>query len=122
MTTAYVSLNSIHLTPSAKDKTGTKIGRSVVNANGGRTWVQRLDSGSVAIHKRSWDLKFENVIEANRTAVENLFLLAATVPFVDENGNSYTVQCEADGYNDSFSFRSAAGDLYYTVSIKVFQI
>lgn len=117
-----VSLGGVLLTPSGKEKTLRKIGRLRENANGGREWIQRVDGDGEPIVKRDWSLSFDGVLEANRAAVEALFLADTTAPFRDENGETFTVQCEADEYSDSFSFRDQAGNMYYSVDLKLHQV
>ena len=46
----------------------------------------------------------------------------AVATFRDENGESFTVQCEADEYSESFDFRDQIGNLYYTIEISIHQI
>lgn len=117
-----VSLGGVTLTPSKKVKKIAKVGALQEDANGGREWIQRVDGGSNPIVKRTWELTFDLVINAMRAQLEALFLANATATFRDENGESFTVQCEADEYSESFEKRSAAGDLYYTVQITIHQI
>lgn len=117
-----VSLGGVLLTPSKKDKKIAKIGKLQAAANGGRTWVQRVDGASQPIVKREWNLSFERVPNSVRAQVEALFLVNATATFRDENGESFTVQCEADEYKDSFDFRDQNGNLYYSIDITLHQV
>lgn len=118
---AGIFLNGVEFFPSDAQKTTEKIGAVHIAANGNRTWIQRVDAGSNPIHKRQWTIPWKDVPEAVRAAVEAIFLLATTFPYVDQHGTSYTVQCEADGYNESVTTIAPDGTLYYDVELTVYQ-
>lgn len=118
---AGIFLNSTEFFPSDAPKTTEKIGVLLQGANGKRTWVQRVTSGGAAIHKRQWQISWNDVDATVRAAVEAIFLLATTFPYVDQHGTTYTVQCEADGYSDAVTTIAPDGTLYYDVELTIYE-
>ena len=118
---AGVFLNSVEFFPTDVPKETTKIGKALVMDNGDRHWVQRVDVSSNPIHKRKWDLTWQDVAEATRAAIEAVALLATTFTYVDQHGTSYTVQCEETAYKDKVSYISPGNVLYYNVDLTIYQ-
>jgi hypothetical protein len=100
--------------PSDVQKTITKIGVSLAMADGSRRWVQRAN-------KHTWAISWERVNVFVRGAVEAVALLGTTFAFVDQDGFSHTVQCEADAYSDSVAAISPDNTLYYDISLTVLE-
>ena len=118
---ATISLNGTTFGPSTIAVEIEKIGTEQVGADGTRNWMQRLDGSSQPIHKRTWTLTWEKVLAALRTSIRSVFLLATTFTYIDEDGTSYTVQCEKQDYKDTIAFISASGTLYYNVTLTIRQ-
>jgi hypothetical protein len=103
--------------PSKAPFTLKRIGRTLVAANGARTFVDR------GTDKRVWVLSWENADPADRTAVRALALLSTTFTFTDEEGVSYTVQVEEDdAYTHEPSFTKSDNGLLYDLSITLRQV
>lgn len=101
--------------PSKIEMTMIKVGKTKVNANGGRTFVARAIAG-VPIRKRTWVLSWEKATSVERNAVRALAAVATTFAFTDEEGTAYTVQIEEDAYGHSPSFTKADNSLLYDLS------
>lgn len=113
----YDGLSGRPCPPSAIDLTIAKIGKTMVNANGGRVFVARAVAG-VPIRKRTWVLSWEKATSVERNAARALVAVATTFPYVDEEGTSYTVQMEEDDpYGHSPSFTKHDNSLLYDLSI-----
>lgn len=109
-----VTLNGTTFYPSDVPKTLTKVGKSLVSVNGTRTWIHRG-------HKRSWELSWNTVSNTVRGQVQTIALLTSTFTFVDQLSVSYTVQCEADCYQESVAFISRDGTLYYDLTLTIYE-
>jgi hypothetical protein len=117
-----ITLNGTAIYPSDAPKKKTKIGKTQINANGGRLFIQRTTGGGTPIFKSSWDLKWDDVPEATRAAIETLANVTTSMTYVDQHGTSYTVQTEEDAYTDSVSTISSDGTLYYNVTLTIFEV
>jgi hypothetical protein len=111
---AGISLNGTTFHPSDIQADELKIGESLVARSGARTWVQY---GT----KRSWDLSWKNVAKATRDAVRTIFRLTTTFPYVDEDGVSVTVQCEASGYSSSVATIEDAATVRYDLKLTIYE-
>lgn len=108
--------------PSKIDLTIQKIGKTMVSANGGRTFVART-SGGVPIRKRTWTLSWEHGSTVDRNAVRALLAVATTFTYADEEGTSYTVHVEEDdAYTHAPSFTKADNSLLYDLSITLKEV
>lgn len=119
---AGITLNGTTFYPSDVPKTIEKIGVSLVAANGSRTWVQRTTAAGAAIHKRVWVIPWRGVSNTVRAAVQTIFLLTAPFTFVDHLGTSYTVQCEADGYDETVSLVQTDSINYYDITLTIYEV
>lgn len=115
-----VTLNSLNVYPSDIQLTTRKIGVLLVMASGARVWVNRL-SGATPIMKRQWELTWDGTTAAERTTVAAVFDYAVPFAFVDQYGESYTVQCEEDGYSESVALIAGDGTLYYDLSLTLLE-
>lgn len=118
---ATISLNGTTFGPSKIAVEIEKIGAEQIGADGHRNWMQRLDGSNQPIHKRTWTLTWEKVLAALRTSIRNVFLLGTSFTYVDEDGTSYTVQCEKQDYKDDIAFVGAGPTLYYNVTLTIRQ-
>jgi hypothetical protein len=115
--TTYDGLSGRPCPPSTNDMTIAKIGKTMVNANGGRTFVARA-VGGVPIRKRTWVLAWEKATSVERNAVRALVAVAAAFTYTDEEGTSYTVQVEEDDpYQHAPAFTKHDNSLLYDLSI-----
>jgi hypothetical protein len=120
--TTYNGSGGNPLPPSKNPMTIAKIGKTMVNANGGRVFVARVVAG-VPIRKRTWVLSWEKATSVERNAVRALVALATTFTYADEEGTSYTVQVEEDDpYNHAASFTKADNSLLYDLSITLREV
>jgi hypothetical protein len=116
-----ILLNGTAYTPSGITVNVEKIGMLIKNARGGRTFVQRTTSGGAPIVKHIWELEWDGATETIRNQLMVIGKLSTTFTLRDPEGNSWTVQTEADSYSDSWMFQSAAGVMYYRVSLKLYE-
>lgn len=116
-----ITLNGTTIYPSDAPKKKSKIGKTQVSANGGRTLIHRTTSGGVPIFKSSWDLSFQMITEARRAVIEGLANVTTTMAYVDQHGTSYTVQTEEGAYSDSIALIALDGSLYYNVSLTLME-
>ena len=116
-----MSLNGVAIFPSDASKKKSKVGKSQVTANGGRTFIHRVNVSAVPIYKSAWDLQWDGVTETIRAQIEALANVATTMAYVDQHGTTYTVQTEEDAYSDSVTTISGATGLalYYRVSLAI---
>jgi hypothetical protein len=105
--------------PTGLTRKEEKIGRVLVAANGARTWVQRVDGSSNPIRKRTWEIAWDKANETTRAALRTLNALATTWTFVDQLGTSYTVQTEAEDYEEEYAMTDSANNLYYRCKLTV---
>jgi len=115
-----VTLNGTTIYPSDVAMQESKIGKTQINANGGRTFIHRTSGGS-PIYKRQWDLSFDTITEARRAALRTLSRVTTTMTFVDDTGASSTVQTEDGAYSQSVAFIALDGSLYYNVSLTLYE-
>jgi hypothetical protein len=118
---AGIFLNGTEFFPSDAPKETTKVGKALIMDNGDRHWVQRVDGSSNPIHKRKWELNWQDVGNSVRAAVEAIALLATTFTYTDQHGTSYTVQCEEGAYKDKISYIGTGNVLYYNVDLTIYQ-
>lgn len=112
-----ITLNGTNLFPTDAPKKKSKVGKTQVNANGGRVFLHRTTTGGTPIFKSQWELTWADATEAQRTAIEAFAHVVTTMVFVDQHGTSYTVQTEEDAYDDSVSIIAGDGSLYYRVTL-----
>ena len=72
--------------PTGYDETPTKIGVTLVAANGTRNRVER------GVTKRAWKLTWEGCNYATMQTIRTISLLTSTFAFSDVGGTAYTVQ------------------------------
>lgn len=89
-----------------------KIGDAIVAANGSRTLVYRAT-------KKTWEISWDTANETTRAALRTLHALTTTWMFVDQLGASYTVQTEADDYDEEYRMTDPAGNIYYQLKLTV---
>jgi hypothetical protein len=99
--------------PSSFRMTDTKIGRTVVNANGGRTFVAR------SVQKRTWSIGWALANDTTRAALRTLAELATTFPFVDQLGVSRSCQVEADDYSEEWLMSDTANVAWYACTLTI---
>lgn len=109
---SVIALNGTSFYPTDAPKELTKVGTSLVMANGTRRFVYRA-------HKRSWELSWSSVPNATRAAIETIALLVSTFIYDDQHGSSWTVQCEDGCYSDSVAIIAGDGTLYYDVKLVI---
>lgn len=112
-----ITLNGTTFYASDVQETGEKIGVAIQAANGARRWAQRAN-------KRSWQISWKDVDVSVQTAVRNVFNLTTTFTFVDENGNSATVLCEAGAFKSTVATIgtvNGAQVLYYNVDLTLME-
>lgn len=115
------SLNGVLIYPDDIALDTSKIGVTLIAANGARRFVHRV-TGVTPIYKRVWTLQWEKASLAIRTIVITAHAIATTFAFVDQYGASWTVQTESDAYADSVSLIAVDGTtLYYSITLKIFQ-
>lgn len=104
----------------------TEPGESIVEIGG----IRRAANGRARkirrAAKRTWDLSFEKITNAQRSTIQTIALLTSTFTLVDQHGNSYTVMVEPGSHKVSVPIKSptttpTAPDLYYTVSLKIIE-
>lgn len=117
-----ISLGGVTIYPSDAPKKKSKIGKVQVNANGGRTFIQRVTALGAAIFKSQWELEWNDVGETVRAQVETLANVTTSMTYVDQHGTSYTVQTEEEAYEDRVSYISGDGTLYYNVSLTICEV
>lgn len=115
-----VTLNSLPVFPSDIQLETTKIGVSLVAANGTRRFAHRL-SGATPIYKRTWKLLWDSASAAERTTVVAVYAYTVSFSFVDQYGGAWTVQCEDGGYSESVAFVAKGGTLYYDLGLTLLQ-
>jgi hypothetical protein len=118
---AGISLNGVTFYPSDVPEELELIGESIVSDNGTRRWIQIVDGSSNPIRKRSWTIPWNDVPAATRAAIKAIALLGTTFTFVNELGESYTVQCEEKCFSSNVSTISGDNLNYYTVSLTIFE-
>lgn len=116
-----IQLNGTNFYPSDAPISYSKVGVTLVAANGTRRFAHRT-TGGTPIFKASWDLQWNMVTHAVRVAVATIHALTTTFTYKDQDGTNWTVQCEDGGYSDSVAFIAGNGDLYYNVTLKIFQV
>lgn len=115
-----IVLNSVTFYPSDVALERSKIGVTLTAANGTRRFVHRL-SGATRIYKNVWEISWQTVSTSVRTAVLAVYAVTSTFVFTDQFGASWAVQCEDGGYTETVSLIAGNGDLYYDITLKVFQ-
>jgi hypothetical protein len=116
-----VTLNGTTIYPSDVALKDSKIGKTQVTANGGRTFIHRTTGGGTPIFKRQWDLSFDVITETRRAALRTLAHVTTTMAFVDDTGATSTVQTEENAYSQSIAFIALDGSLYYNVSLSLYE-
>ena len=116
-----VSLDSVLIYPSDIARSSSKIGKTQVSANGGRTFMQRVTISAVPIFKDEITLTFKGVTAAVRAQIEALSNVATTMTFVDDTGVGYSVQCEDGAYQQNISVIARDGTLRYDCTLKLFE-
>lgn len=101
--------------PSKIAKARTKIGKTLIAANGKRHFM------SASTTKNAWTLSWESANATTRSAIATLHALNTTFTFVDQIGVSNTVQCEEEDNTEDTSFTSAAGTIYHDLQIVLHQ-
>jgi len=113
---AAPTLNGTTFYPSNIEPEHEKIGESIGPAmNGARRWAHAAD-------KRKWTITWTRVPLATLTAVRAIFALTASFTFVDENGASATVFCEAGALRSSvgeLGLVSGAQVIYYDITLQL---
>lgn len=72
--------------------------------------------------KRQWVLTWNDIPVATRTAIRAIALLSSTFTYIDEDGNSFTVQCPKQSrYKSGISIIANATTLYYGVTLTIRQ-
>lgn len=72
--------------------------------------------------KRQWTISWDNVTAATRNAVRALAGLTSAFTYIDEDGNSFTVQCPTQGrYQSGIGIIGHGGTLYYGVTLLIRQ-
>ena len=99
--------------PTGYDETPTKIGVTLVAANGTRNRVERGTT------KRAWKLTWEGCNYATMQTIRTISLLTSTFAFSDVGGTAYTVQTEEPA---EISFqKNSATDSYWSVTLTLYQ-
>lgn len=111
---AAPTLNGTTFYPSDIQRRTKRTGTLTVAANGARTWTQRGTKQEFVV---SWRL-VDNTI---RAAIQTIANLTTTWTFVDENGASYTVQCEGEPIDAAVGLIDGAGDPLYDVTLTFFE-
>jgi hypothetical protein len=101
--------------PTKIEKIRRRIGKVLLMASGLRIFVYMNST------KNEWRLSWEMVNETTRAAVVALYFLTTTFTFVDQFGNSHTVQVEDDELPEETAFTRADNTIYYNVSIVLHQ-
>ena len=123
---AYLVINSITFSglpngtgnqsawqPTGYDETSTKIGGTLVAANGTRNRVERGTT------KRAWKLTCEGCNYATMQTIRTISLLTSTFAFSDVGGTAYTVQTEEPA---EISFqKNSATESYWSVTLTLYQ-
>lgn len=115
-----ITMNGVTFHPSEFTVEVSKIGVTLVAADGTRRFVQRMN-GATPIVKRTWPFPWKNVSETVRAAVAAIYALNTTFTLIDELGVSYTVQCEAGGYTQKINTIVSNTELRYDLELRVFQ-
>lgn len=118
----HVTINSVIFGVGGSHKGPTNIEEEILTfgtefeaANGDLTMLQ---SGQ----KTQWTLTWNDIPKSTRDAIRTLAKLTTTFPFVDEDGNSFTVQCPKQSrYKSGISIIANATTLYYGVTLVVRQ-
>lgn len=98
--------------PTGYKEIPSKIGATLVAANGTRNRVER------GVTKRAWELEWK-CNHATMLALKTIALLNTTFTFVDFEGTSYTVQTEDDG---EFQWvRNSPTESYWAVKLKLYE-
>ena len=101
--------------PSSYTMTDTKIGKVVINANGGRTFVAR------SVQKKTFTIGWELCHETTRAALRTLAELTTVFNFTDQLGTVYVCQVENDDYEEEWVKSDAANNPLYNCKITLRQ-
>lgn len=102
--------------PSSITLTETKIGATLVAADGTRNRVERN------VVKRIWEISWDGANTATMQTLRTLQRLMTSWTLSDIEGNSFTVQTEDEEFAPDFAFSDPAGNNYWDVTLKVYQI
>ncbi len=115
MAVSAITLNSVTFYVDDIATEHEKIGTAIQAANGARRWAHRAN-------KRQWTLTWNTASLTELTAIRAIFALTTTFTFVDENGASATVFCQAGALKssvDTLAYASGAQVLYYKVTLQL---
>jgi len=118
---ASISLHGGSFTPNDVQQTTAKIGKSLVYDNGGRDWMQRVDGLGQPIVKSQWEISWKLVDSTLRSAILAVFLLDTSFTFIDEHGDSYTVQCEDAGFKSQIGAVLMGAILLYDITLTIYE-
>lgn len=107
--------NQAAWTPTGIMQNETKIGVTLVAANGTRNRIERN------VIKRVWTIRWDETNQATMQTVRTIARLMATFTFIDLEGVSYTVQTQ-DEFAPEFAFTSAAGVNHWNVELILYQV
>lgn len=100
--------------PSGYSVETTRIGVTLVAANGTRNRVER------SVTKRVWTIAWKACNYTTKTTVEAIAAVATTFTLADFAGVSYTVQTE-DPPDVAWAFSDRAGNTFWDCVLKVYQ-
>jgi hypothetical protein len=106
--------NSATCAPLSIEPVLMKIGTLIKGRDGTRNWMHRT-------HKRGWVIRWEDAPEATLAAIETIYQLTTTFTYRDERGTSYTVQCDEDSLPTPTGTIGVGGDIYYTITLTIWQ-
>lgn len=118
----HITLNSViygtggsHKGPSNIEEELLTFGTEFEAANGDVTLLQ---TGQ----KRQWVVTWNDIPVATRNAIRTLAQLTSTFTYVDEDGNSFTVQCPKQGrFKSGITIIADGTTLYYGVTLTIRQ-
>jgi hypothetical protein len=102
--------------PTSVKQSETKIGATLVAADGTRNRVERN------VTKRVWEITWQETNTATMQTVRTIQRLMTTFTLTDLESASYTVQCEDEEFSPEFAFSDPSGNNYWDVTLKVFQV
>ena len=115
MSNNYVLLGGNALHPTSVEAIEEKIEDVTRMANGKRRVYHR------AI-KNSWTLSWTNLPETSLPVIRTLYRYTGTMPFVDVDGVSFTVQTTGFTHNLSAERTSMAGVYHYDVTLEITEV
>jgi hypothetical protein len=101
--------------PTAYSFTDQKIGKTVVNANGGRTFIAR------SVQKKTFSIEWNPCNETTRAALRTLAELTTVFNFTDQLGTVYVCQVESDDYSEEWVYSDVANVAWYVCKITLRQ-